>query len=134
MPLSAKARTLLFLVATAGYWLAIFGGTHARGDPFPGGGHQDKLAHFGAFAGLAILLCVSVACFRRMSAASYAAILGLIGCYGIVDELTQLLVKNRTADPLDWLADMCGVIVGTLIFAVGTRLLRSSKNAHGTTG
>lgn len=129
-----KPRALLLLVATAGYWLVIFGGTHAPGNPFPGGGHSDKVAHFGAFAGLAFLLCCTVACFRPMRPAYYGAILGLVACYGIVDELTQLLVSNRTADPLDWLADMCGAIVGTLIFAAGTKLFRSSKNAQGTTG
>ena len=133
MPLSAKTRTLLFLVVTAGYWLVIFGGTHTPGNPFPGGGHRDKLAHFGAFAGLAFLLCGSVACFRPMRPAYYGAILGLVACYGIIDELTQLLV-SRTADPLDWVADMSGAIFGMVIFAVGLRFFRPREGRHGATG
>lgn len=129
-----KPRTLLFLAATAGYWLVIFGGTHAPGNPFPGGGNRDKIAHFGAFAGLAFLLCGCVACFRPMRPAYYVAILGLVACYGIVDELTQLLVSNRSADPLDWLADMSGAILGMAAFAVGVRLFRSHDKPHGATG
>ena len=120
------------LAVTAGYWLVIFGGTHAPGNPLPGGGNRDKLAHFCAYVGLAFLLCGSGACFRRMGRASYAAILGLTACYGIVDELTQLLVKNRTADPLDWLADMSGTIVGMLIFAAGIRFLARREQSNST--
>ena len=134
MTKTRKPHTLLLLVATAGYWLVIFSGTHVPGNQSSGGGHSDKVAHFSAFAGLAFLLCCTVACFRPMRPAYYGAILGLVACYGMFDELTQLLVRYRTADPLDWLADMCGAIMGMLIFAAGTKLFRSSKNAQGTTG
>ena len=119
MPLSAKTKSLLIFAVTAAYWLIIFGGTHLPGNPLPGGGHRDKLAHFGAYAGLAFLLCGAVACFRRMVPAYYGAVLGLIACYGIFDELTQLLVPNRTADPLDWLADISGGLVAMVVFAAG---------------
>jgi VanZ family protein len=134
MPLSTKTKSLLFLLATAGYWLVIFGGTHIPGNPLPGGGHRDKVAHFCAYAGLAFLLCGSVACFRRMRPGYYAAILGLIAVYGIVDELTQLLVPHRTADPLDWLADMSGAIFAILSFLLLQRFLFPAKDAQGTTG
>ena len=125
-----KPRALLLLVATAGYWLVIFGGTHAPGNPFPGGGHSDKVAHFGAFAGLAFLLCCTVACFRPMRPAYYGAILGLVACYGMFDELTQLLVRYRTADPLDWLADMSGAIVGMGVFAAGMKLTQRHRGTE----
>jgi VanZ family protein len=134
MPRSLRVRSLLILAATAGYWLLIFGGTHAPGNTGPGYGNSDKLAHFGAFCGLAFLLCGSVASFRRLGPASYGAIIGLAACYGIIDELTQMLVANRTADVLDWLADITGALVGALFFALGTQLFQPRNNAHGATG
>ena len=129
-----KIRTLLLLAATAAYWLVMFVGTHRPGSIVHSSGHTDKLYHFGAFFGLAVLLGFCIGCFRAVRLWQYAGIIGGVACYGIVDELTQTLAKNRTADPLDWLADMCGAIAGVLIFAVGTKLFRPSENPQGTTG
>ena len=129
-----KIRTLLLLAATAAYWLVMFVGTHRPGSIVHSSGHTDKLYHFGAFFGLAVLLGVCIGCFRAVRLWQYAGIIGGVACYGIVDELTQTLAKNRTADPLDWLADICGGIAGTLIFAVGMKLFRPSENSQGTTG
>ena len=133
MPASWKTRALLMIVATALYWTVIFAGTHMPGSKHPSMGHNDKFAHFGAFVGLGFLLCGCAACFRRPGLSVYAGVVGLAACYGILDELTQQLVKNRTADPLDWLTDVCGALVGTLIFAGGMWLFRSRERAHGTT-
>ena len=134
MPIVWKPRTILILAGTAAYWLVILVGTHAPGNVVPGGGHNDKVFHFVAFVGLAVLLCSCAACFRRPGFLLYAAIIGLAACYGIVDELTQTLVKNRTADSMDWLADVCGAIAGTLIFALGMWLFRRRERDHGATG
>ena len=134
MPNPWKIRTLLLLAATAAYWLVMFVATHLPGSVVHLGGHTDKLYHFGAFCGLAVLFCFCVGCFRTLRFWQYAGISGGIACYGIVDELTQTLAKNRTADPLDWLADMCGAIAGTLIFAVAVRVFRSHESGHGATG
>ena len=129
-----KIRTLLLLAATAAYWLVMFVGTHLPGSNVHSSGHTDKLYHFGAFFGLAVLLGVCIGCFRAVRLWQYAGIIGGVACYGIVDELTQTLAKNRTADPLDWLADVCGAIAGVLIFAAGGKLFRSGKDSQGTTG
>jgi VanZ family protein len=133
MPNPWKTRTLLLLAATAAYWLVMFVGTHLPGSIVHTSGHTDKLYHFGAFFGLTVLLGFCIGCFRAVRLRQYAGIIGGVACYGIVDELTQKLT-HRTADPLDWLADVCGAIAGVLIFAAGTKLLRSSKKAQGTTG
>lgn len=125
-----KIRTLLLLAATAAYWVVIFVGTHVPGSVKHAVSNQDKVFHFGAFAGPAILLCCSAAGFRRTEPVVYAGVIGLAACYGILDELTQRLAKNRTADPLDWLADICGTIAGTLLFALAMRLFRSRQSAY----
>jgi VanZ family protein len=134
-----RIRTLLLLAATAAYWVMIFVGTHIPGSVIHGGGHRDKVFHFGAFAGLAILLCSCAAGFRRTRPAVYLGVVALAASYGVIDELTQRLAKNRTADPLDWLADVSGAIVGTLIFALGANFLsrhlenRDLTQRHGST-
>ncbi|MGI8980323.1 MAG: VanZ family protein [Pirellulaceae bacterium] len=133
MPTPWKIRTLLLMAGTAAYWLVIFLGTHMPGSVIHGGGHRDKVFHFGAFVGLAILLCACVACFRRTGPVLYAGVVGLAACYGILDELTQKFT-NRTADPLDWLADICGAIAGTLLFALAMKLFGPRPRAHGATG
>ncbi len=134
MTAPSQFRTWLILAATAAYLLVIFAGTHLPGGVIHGGGHSDKLFHFGAFFGLAILLAGCFACFRRTGPLLYGAIVALAAGYGILDELTQMLVKNRTADPLDWLTDVGGAIAGTLIFAAGMWLFGPGKNGHGATG
>ena len=121
MPAPWKTRTLLIVAGTAAYWGVIFTGTHLAGGVIHEGGHSDKFFHFGAFAGLTILLCGSAASFYRMGPTLYAGIVGLAAGYGIFDELTQTLV-HRTADPLDWVADVSGALVGTLIFAMAAWL------------
>jgi VanZ family protein len=134
MSFSLKPRTLLILTVTAAYWLLIFGGTHAVGHAGPEVGNWDKLVHGGAFAGLALLLCGSLACFWRTRPLLYAANIAVVAGYGIVDELTQMLVKDRTADPLDWLADVTGAFAGTIVFALAAWLMRQRKKPQGATG
>jgi VanZ family protein len=129
MPAVLKARTILILAGTAAYWLLLFVGTHAPGNVINSGGHTDKVYHFSAFFGLTILLCGCMANFRRPGPAMYVAIVGMVAAYGVFDELTQMLVPNRTADPLDWLADMSGAILGVLIFSLLQRLFCPCKEA-----
>lgn len=129
-----RTRNLLILAGTAAYWLVIFAGTHAPGNVVHAQGYTDKVYHFTAFFGLAMLLCGTASCFRRLGPAHYVTIVGLVGAYGIFDELTQMLVPNRTADPLDWLADVSGAILGVLSFSLLQKLFFPSKEAQRATG
>lgn len=71
---------------------------------------SDKVAHFGLFA----VLGGTLAWGRRRSGAAVAhgwlIAVGLL--YGVSDELHQMYVPGRMPDPLDWLADAFGVVVG----------------------
>ena len=122
MTFSPKIRTRLILASAAAYWLIIFAGTHVPGHVLYHIGHKDKVFHFGAFVGLSALLCGAVSCFRKPGPAVYAAVFAVAAVYGVFDELTQQLVPLRTADPLDWLADICGAAIGVLAFAGAHRL------------
>ena len=132
MTIRWKPRTLLILSATVAYWIVMCVGTHVPHVPGGGGqpgGNTDKLYHFGAFLGLAILVCFCVRCFGPLRRWHYVGVVGAIAIYGGIDELTQRLVINRTADPLDWLADVSGATLGAAIFA-----MFSQRTSHGATG
>ena len=131
MTFPPKTRVLLLLTGLAAYWIVIFVGTHVPGSVIHPGGHKDKVFHFGAFVGLSILLCWCVAFFRKPGPAVYAAVVAVAACYGVFDELTQQFVPIRTADPLDWLADLCGAVLGTALFALAWQMM---QRRYGTTG
>ena len=102
-----------------GYWLALFAGTHLPRVPMPNmaGGHNDKILHLVAFAGLSFLLSWAIPTkltdrFRNVRLAGLSAIL-----YGAFDEITQIPV-GRTADWLDLIADAIGVVVGLISYCV----------------
>jgi VanZ family protein len=90
------------------YWSLIFLGTHL---PMPPKGHVnvgDKFQHSGAYTGLAVLGLLAARAFRPRTLPLYLAVFAVGAAYGAVDELTQLAVPNRSADWLDWLADLVG--------------------------
>jgi VanZ family protein len=41
-----------------------------------------------------------------------ALALAIAAAYGIFDELHQSFVPGRSADILDWFADVCGALIG----------------------
>ncbi len=81
--------------------------------PIPFG---DKIVHAVIYGGLALL---ALRAFRHAGGpegARYALTLAIVATsvYGISDELHQLFVPNRHADPWDWLADTGGALAATL--------------------
>lgn len=100
---------LLVRIALPVYSAALFTITHLPRLRIPGRIPQsDKLAHFLAYALLALLLWKFVATFRRAMSARVAWLLLLgIGAYGALDEWLQSFV-GRDMDVRDWLADMAG--------------------------
>lgn len=125
--LSPRLEILLRQAAVltlAVYWIALFTGTHI---PIPQSvnlENSDKWIHFLAYTGLAAQLTVVVGWrARRGLQAWHLAMIGLgLAAFGGFDELTQMLV-NRTADWLDWSADLGGIFTGIAIGAIAVRLL-----------
>jgi VanZ family protein len=110
-------RWSIAAVVLAGYWLALFVATHIPlRDVAPIAG-LDKLFHALAYAGLAFLLAAVAGLFGRFSWRGYLVVLLLIAGYGALDEAVQALVPGRTADRLDWLADMVGCLLGLSVHA-----------------
>ena len=92
----------------------------------------DKAQHFSAFAvggvTLALALRVSVLWpWKRLAGFAIAALM----TFGAIDEIHQLFTPNRSgADPLDWLADCFGALVGVALFVViYARFFRADRPA-----
>jgi VanZ family protein len=123
---SDRGRSSLWLIAwywgpLALYAVAIFVLSSMTHPPVPvlPVRYADKLLHMVEYAGLGGLLTRALALGGRgLSArAAVAASLGLAALYGVSDELHQSFVPHRSADPLDWLADILGAAGGSLLYS-----------------
>lgn len=77
----------------------------------------DKLAHFGAYAVLGVLLAYG----QHRAGVSFVGAVLIGGAVGAADELLQSTVPGRHGDPADWLADALGVAAGVLFFHLWRR-------------
>ncbi|KLU06207.1 VanZ family protein [Rhodopirellula islandica] len=105
----------LAVIALVAYWVAIFVGTHLPKMPQSLPSVNDKVMHFTAFFGLAMLLCYctnSSRVWRRFS-----IIVAMCLVYACVDELSQALVRGRHSDPMDFLADAAGTLTAVFLYA-----------------
>ncbi len=118
------------------YWAMLFTGTHLPGSSLRGVHFNDKLMHFGAFAGLAFLLAWALPkSIGRINSLVIAAI--LIMTYAVLDEWTQGFVPNRSPDIHDFFADTLGMLAGFLAYFVLRTILfgmlrQPSVNKRGT--
>lgn len=101
---------------TALYWLLLFIGTHLPRIPEPLERVSDKTLHFLAYMGLSLLLSISALASRRLTTSRIIGLWFLCAIYALLDELLQIPV-GRSADAWDWVADMSGVTLATLIVA-----------------
>ena len=80
---------------------------------------SDKVLHVAAYAPLGFLMLRALTGGRlaaiTWSRALSAAALSIL--YGLTDEIHQLYVPGRTADPLDLLADAVGAALGVAALA-----------------
>ena len=103
------------------YWIVIFVGTHLPHGVRSLGRIDDKLLHFGAYAGLAFLLAAALVSSRVRRGVLILPLL-VAAIYGCVDELSQLAVPGRQADIADWAADVLGAGAGVFAFCVLSRV------------
>jgi len=128
--MNSPRHRLLLIVAVAAvsaWWGLMFLGTHLPMPPKTHVSMNDKLQHAGAYAGLAFLLLGVLRAFwsRRFKPYLLAVIIGAL--YGVLDELTQLLVPNRSAELLDWVADLTGLVLGATAFVLVDLVLLSVR-------
>ena len=101
------------------YWIILFVGTSIPAQSVPSLGiGGDKVVHFFAYLILSALLYLTFIFQEKLSFAQRNAILLTLAiaiCYGVLDELHQMLVPGRSAELLDWIADALGAACGVLI-------------------
>jgi len=102
-------------------WMsAIFVASSMHGSSIPSGwaveGHILEYSILGA-------LVVRAAWGRLPSARATALGIVIASSYGLTDELHQVFVPGRMADPVDWAIDTLAATVGALMFAwIATRV------------
>jgi VanZ family protein len=99
------------LAALAGFWVLIFIATHLPELPNAVEMIPDKLAHATAYLGLSFLLSLAAASTGQLNVRGSSIVLGIAALYGTFDELLQIPC-GRDAEYGDWIADMCGALVG----------------------
>jgi len=83
----------------------------------------DKLQHFLAYGAMTLLFILSFkTSFTMLSA---LVLFFAISSVATLDELTQPFV-NRVASPIDWLADIVGIIIALLAFVYFNRSKRQA--------
>ncbi len=118
----------LLTVVLAVYWLGMIFGTHYPRIPqLAESDGVDKWMHFGAYAGLAMLLATVLAVRRPAPGLIAVKIVALLAVAGAFDEITQPLV-GRDCELLDWCADVVGALVGSCLI-VGFAWFRRARTA-----
>ncbi|MEE9431907.1 MAG: VanZ family protein [Melioribacteraceae bacterium] len=111
-------RTKVLVIPLIIYWLIILIGTSLPADSFADTIElSDKVKHFVAYLGLAVILGMNLHFQERWKTVrNYYIIITFFICvsYGVVDELHQMFIPNRFAELLDWVADTLGALVGIL--------------------
>lgn len=80
----------------------------------PGVDVVNPIAHFCEYMIFGALLTNAWRTRTVLPWAVWAAVL-CASFYGISDEIHQIFVPGRTADPIDWLVDTCGAALGAFI-------------------
>jgi len=124
-------RKKVLLIPLIIYWIIILIGTTIPADSFVDTFEiSDKIKHFVAYFGLAILLGLNLHFQEKWKSLSFYYIIAtLVICmtYGVLDELHQMFIPNRMAEFLDWVADSLGTITGLFVASVFLKKIMRNK-------
>ncbi|MDR1082972.1 MAG: VanZ family protein [Coriobacteriales bacterium] len=129
---------IVALIAAIVWAGIIFGFSAIPGSGFPS--HPNFLnviAHFGLYLVLAALLVVALNSPGQALWKTALIALAIASLYGGSDEIHQLFVEGRTADPVDWATDTVGALVGagaTIWLISAQKVKRSRKRDEKTSG
>jgi len=87
----------------------------------------DKILHF---AGFGVMTFLAIAAGRGLSRSRKLLLLALVPFFGLGIEALQYFLSYRTFNPLDILANMCGVLCSILVWG----LLFSRRGAKAQRG
>jgi VanZ family protein len=125
-----RARRVIALIAAILWAALIFFLSATPGSAFPS--HPNALnvvAHFGEYLLLAALLALAIDAPRRPLWQTALIAVLLASLYGASDELHQLFVAGRSADPVDWVVDTAGALVGAIVtvWVLSAQRVRKSR-------
>jgi VanZ family protein len=129
-----QEQTFLYLyVPLTLYWIAMFIGTTLPTDHVPKFFNaQDKLEHFLAYFGLAVMIYLwlhfqKVNLKFRQNGLLFSVLIVLT--YAAFDELHQTLIPGRVCDIIDWIADALGGItgIGLVYFFIKSNRLKNAE-------
>jgi VanZ family protein len=131
--LRGKSRntTRIVAVIAAILWAAlIFTLSAIPGSGYPAHpGFLNYIAHFGEYLIFGVLLTIAFNAPKR--ALWIAAVIALViaSLYGVSDEVHQLFVEGRSSDPIDWLTDTAGAMIGVVgtIWFISARKVKRSR-------
>ncbi|PKQ37627.1 MAG: teicoplanin resistance protein VanZ [Actinobacteria bacterium HGW-Actinobacteria-1] len=107
-------------IAVAVWASVIFWFSSLTGSQVPG--RYGSLGHFGEYAIFGALILLALETPARLLPA-----VALASAYGITDEVHQLFVSGRQADPVDWLVDTLGALVGAVVLGWLWRRILAGK-------
>lgn len=79
---------------------------------------NDKIEHLLAYFGLSVLLGLSLFTQNKskiLKKSYYLFSIVFVALYGAMDEIHQLFVPGRSCDINDWIADISGAIIGSVV-------------------
>jgi len=110
-------KTWLVYTPLVLYWLLIFTLTTLPTTSIPDVGIGDKISHFLAYFGLAVLVNLTFQLqekYNQLRRRSHLYTILIVALYGFFDELHQLLIPGRICAFDDWVANIVGGVVGIL--------------------
>lgn len=105
-----------------GWMVLIFAASSVPGSDVPG-----RFGYWAHFIEYAILGAALAFALRASTLKAWLAAVAIAAVYGLTDELHQVFVPGRDADPLDWLTDVAGAATGALVVAAGMRKAASRR-------
>jgi VanZ family protein len=100
----------------------IFAASSVPGSDVPG-----RFGYWAHFIEYAILGATLAFALGADTPRTLAVVVGIAALYGISDELHQIFVPGREADPLDWLVDVAGATAGALVVYAAMRRAASRR-------
>lgn len=125
-----NTRRIIFAALAALWAVAIFVASSIPSSGLPSGlGFWTSVAHFCEYLVLAVLLTLALQSDKRALWKTALLALVIASLYGASDEFHQLFVSGRNSDPLDWVVDTIGALVGSAatVWVISAQKVKRSR-------
>lgn len=123
-----RSNPRFWIALLAAYWISLAVSTHLPSAVAPAvGDWWDKVLHSGAFGALGLLSGLAAGFPKRWLSRRRGVTVALaLAAYAAIDELTQPWT-GRQCDPIDWLCDALGIVIGVSAAALLYTWRRNSQ-------